>query len=49
MNEDKREPVTYGCWNCRYSLGGGCCRLNVEKECAAGDEPVAWEPREDEQ
>ena len=24
------------CDGCRHYLGGGCCRLNVEKECAAG-------------
>lgn len=43
------EPVTHSCWNCRYGLGGGLCRLNLEGECAAGDEPVAWEPKEEEQ
>jgi hypothetical protein len=35
------ETVTYDCWNCKYSLGGGLCRLNLEGECAAGDERVA--------
>lgn len=39
--------VTYDCWNCKYSLGGGLCRLNLEGECAAGDERAAWEPREE--
>lgn len=39
--------VTYDCWNCKYGLGGGLCRLNLESECAAGDERAAWEPKED--
>lgn len=38
------EPVTHDCWNCRYGLGGGQCRLNLEAECAAGDYE-AWEPK----
>lgn len=24
------------CDGCLHYLGGGCCRLNVEAECAAG-------------
>lgn len=35
------------CWNCLHYLGDGNCRLNLEKECAAGDDPAAWEPRDD--
>ena len=35
------------CDTCRHYLGGGCCRLNLEPECAAG-EFEAWEPKEDE-
>lgn len=34
------------CETCRHDLGGGCCRINLEAECAAG-EFEAWEPRED--
>lgn len=41
--------VTHDCWNCKYGLGGGLCMLNLEGECAAGDEPVAWEAKEEEQ
>ena len=33
------------CETCRHNLGGGCCRINLEAECAAG-EYEAWEPRE---
>ena len=33
------------CETCRHNLGGGYnnCRINLEKECAAG-EYEAWEP-----
>lgn len=34
------------CDTCRHYLGGGCCRINLEAECAAG-EHEAWEPKED--
>lgn len=34
------------CDGCRNSLGGGCCRINLEKECAAGGFE-AWEPRKE--
>ena len=32
------------CDTCRHYLGGGCCRINLEAECAAG-EYEAWEPK----
>jgi hypothetical protein len=25
------------CKGCKHYLGGGCCRMNLESECAAGD------------
>lgn len=30
------------CLGCRHHLGGGCCRINLELECAAGGFE-AWE------
>lgn len=30
------------CETCRHYLGGGCCRINLEAECEAG-EFEAWE------
>lgn len=30
------------CDGCRHYLGGGCCRLNEEAECAAGGREL-WE------
>ena len=36
------------CVGCRYNLGGGCCRLNVEAECGKG-EREAYEPEEKEE
>ena len=38
-------PGKPSCDNCKHYLGGGCCRSNLEKECAAGDFE-AWEARE---
>lgn len=35
------------CETCRYYLGDGCCRIDVEDECAAGNYE-AWEARDDE-
>lgn len=32
------------CETCRYYLGNGCCRLDLEDECAAGG-LEAWEER----
>lgn len=28
------KPAT--CMTCRHYLGGGCCAVNLEAECAAG-------------
>lgn len=33
------------CKGCKHYLGGGCCRLNLESECAAGDFEM-WEAAE---
>lgn len=33
------------CETCRYHLGGGDCRINLEAECGKGYFE-AWEPRE---
>lgn len=30
------------CEGCRYDLGGGCCRINMEAECGAGEREL-WE------
>lgn len=34
-----------GCAGCKWSLGGGYCRLNAEKECAEGGGFELWEER----
>lgn len=39
--------MTRTCATCKYHLGGGQCRQNLELECAAG-EYEAWEQKEDE-
>lgn len=41
MYED--EPEHDSCEGCRNYLGGGCCRLNLEDECAAGGGYELWE------
>lgn len=33
------------CPTCKSNLGGGCCKLNSELECADDDERPLWEPR----
>lgn len=33
------------CEGCRHDLGGGCCRINEEAECGAGDREL-WEEKE---
>lgn len=33
------------CPTCKHTLGGGCCRLNSERECADDDDRPLWEPR----
>lgn len=30
------------CEGCRWYLGGGCCRINEERECAEGEREL-WE------
>lgn len=39
MNEDKC------CETCRYHLGGGDCKINLEAECGKG-EFEAWEGKD---
>ena len=39
------ERIARCCATCRYDLGGGCCRINLEAECGEG-EFEAWEPKE---
>ena len=34
------------CAGCKYDLGGGCCRINEEAECMAG-EFESWEDKQD--
>ena len=34
------------CDTCRYYLGGGCCRINLEAECGEGYHE-AWEGKTD--
>ena len=37
------ERMTHdSCEGCRHNLGGGCCRINEEAECGAGDREL-WE------
>ena len=36
------------CETCKYDLGGGCCRINEEAECAAGVFEL-WEEKKDDQ
>ena len=35
------------CENCKSHLGGGQCRDNLERECAAGGGYEAWKPCEE--
>lgn len=41
--EDEGEPEHDSCEGCKHNLGGGCCKLNVEDECAAGGGYEMWE------
>ena len=34
------------CAGCKHDLGGGCCRINEEAECAAGEFEL-WEREKD--
>ena len=46
--EKMAEDMTYdSCNGCRHNLGGGCCRINEEAECGAGDREL-WEEMQDE-
>lgn len=33
------------CIGCKWYLGGGCCQINEETECAAGEHEL-WEADE---
>ena len=48
ISEKMLDSHTYShtCDTCRHYLGGGCCRINLEAECGAG-EFEAWEPKEE--
>ena len=34
--DEDDEPEHDSCSGCKYDLGGGCCSINCEDECAAG-------------
>ena len=34
------------CAGCKHDLGGGCCRINEERECRDGGGFELYEPRE---
>lgn len=36
--------IEKNCTNCNSYLGGGCCRLNSEKECAENEFEL-WEAK----
>lgn len=36
------------CEGCRHNLGGGCCRINEEAECGAGDREL-WEDEKEQE
>lgn len=37
------EPEHDSCEGCKYDLGGGCCRINLEAECREGGGFEMWE------
>jgi hypothetical protein len=37
------QPERNSCSGCKNDLGGGCCSLNLEDECAAGGGYELWE------
>lgn len=41
--DEEDEPEHDSCEGCKHNLGGGCCKLNVEDECAAGGGYEMWE------
>ena len=41
--EDERRARS--CATCRYYLGNGCCRIDLEDECGAG-RFEAWEAKD---
>lgn len=43
--EDEDEPEHDSCKGCKHDLGGGCCKLNLEDECAAGGGYEMWEDK----
>ena len=43
--EEEEKPEHDSCIGCRWNLGGGCCELNSEDECAAGGGYELWEER----
>ena len=45
--EELAEMEHDSCDGCKWDLGGGCCSLNVEDECAAGGGYELWEGEED--
>ena len=42
---ERVRDMDLNCDGCKHYLGGGCCRINLEKECADGDFE-AWEESE---
>lgn len=45
--EELEDEEPDSCEGCKWDLGGGCCSLNVEDECAAGGGYELWEGKKD--
>ena len=43
MSVNETNETHVSCDGCRHYLGGGCCAVSLESECAAG-EFEAWVP-----
>jgi len=47
MTVEELDDEPDSCEGCKWDLGGGCCSLNVEDECAAGGGYELWEGEDD--
>lgn len=47
--DEDDEPEHDSCDGCKWNLGGGCCSINSEDECAAGGGYELWREGDDDE
>jgi hypothetical protein len=47
VDAENRTSKPMSCVGCVHDLGGGCCQINVERECREGGGYELWEAKDE--